>query len=67
MYEVLAVLAYLLDSVPSNVDWQVRTAELLSAFPAVDGIDVASMGLVPARLDEPIWSRRRGDVGPVSP
>ncbi len=67
VYEVLAVLAYLLDSVPSNVDWQVRTAELLSAFPAVDGIDVGSMGLVPVWLDEPIWSRRRGDVGPVSP
>ena len=62
VYEVLAVLAHLLDAVPSNLDWQPRTAALLSAFPAVEGIDVGSMGLDPAWLGEAIWTRDRSRV-----
>ncbi|MGN7190580.1 Abi family protein [Curtobacterium sp. SAFR-003] len=59
VYEVLAVLAHLLDAVPSDEDWQVRTAALLSSFPDIDGIDVGSTGADPAWLQEPLWNLRQ--------
>lgn len=59
VYEVLAVLAHLLESVPSEGDWQRRTAALLADFPRIEGIDVRSTGADPAWLSEPLWTRPR--------
>ena len=58
VYDVLAVMAHLLDSVPSNVDWQGRVAALLASFPEAPGVDVRSTGLDPRWLDEPLWRPR---------
>lgn len=58
VYDVLAVMAHLLDSVPSNVDWQERTAALLRAFPETTVVDVRSTGTDPGWLTEPLWHPR---------
>ncbi len=59
VYPALAVMAHLLDSVPSNEDWQYRTGELLRSFPETSRVDVSSTGARPDWLDEAVWAARR--------
>jgi len=61
VYNALAVLAHLLDSIPSNEDWQGRTRRLLRSFPETDHIDVTSTGVLRHWLAEPLWSDRHPD------
>jgi abortive infection bacteriophage resistance protein len=56
VYSTLAVMAYLIKSIPSDRDWAERLAALLKAFPSTRDIDVSSMGVGAGWLDEALWS-----------
>jgi abortive infection bacteriophage resistance protein len=55
VYGTLAVMAYLLRSIPSDVDWAPRTARHLRSFPAAGAVTVGAMGVAPGWLDEALW------------
>lgn len=56
VYNTVAVMAYLLRSIPSDRDWAERVAALLGTFPSTEHIDVSSTGLGAGWLDEPLWT-----------
>jgi len=56
VYNTLAVLAYLLRSIPSDRDWAPRAAALVRSFPAAGPVTVASMGVAAGWLDEALWA-----------
>jgi abortive infection bacteriophage resistance protein len=56
VYNTLAVLAYLLRSIPSDRDWAPRAATLVRSFPTAGSVTVASMGVAAGWLDEPLWA-----------
>lgn len=56
VYNTLAVLAYLLRSVPSDHDWSQRAVALLRSFPAAGPVTIASMGVAGGWLDELLWT-----------
>jgi hypothetical protein len=59
VYNSLAVMAFLLRSVPSDSGWATRTAAHLGAFPENDCIDVTSTGTAPRWLAEDLWRAAR--------
>jgi len=59
VYNALAVMAYLLRSVPSDDGWAPRAAAMMRDFPSSEVADVRSMGAVPRWLDEPLWQVTR--------
>ncbi|PYY49322.1 Abi family protein [Curtobacterium sp. MCLR17_043] len=58
VYNTLAVMAYLLRSIPSDHDWAERVAALLGAFPSNEHLDLSSMGVGAGWLDHAIWRGR---------
>lgn len=58
VYNTLAVMAYLLRSVPSDHDWAERVAALLGAFPSNEHLDLSSMGVGGGWLDRALWTGR---------
>lgn len=61
VYSILAVMAYLLRSVPSDVDWAERVAALLAQFPENPHVDLRSTGALPAWLGCPLWQPGTAD------
>ncbi|WIB15413.1 Abi family protein [Curtobacterium sp. MCPF17_050] len=59
VYSILAVMAYLLRSVPSDVDWAERVAALLARFPENPHVDLRSMGALPTWLACLLWTPGR--------
>jgi abortive infection bacteriophage resistance protein len=66
VYSILAVMAYLLRSVPSDVDWAERVAALLAQFPENPHVDLRSTGALPAWLGCPLWQPENADGGQCS-
>ncbi|WIE83127.1 hypothetical protein [Curtobacterium sp. MCPF17_021] len=58
VYNTLAVMAYLLRSIPSDHDWAERVAAFLGAFPSNEHLDLSSMGVGAGWLDHAIWRGR---------
>jgi abortive infection bacteriophage resistance protein len=56
VYNVLAVMAYLLQGLRGCDGWPERTARVLQTFPERGGLTVAALGAAPGWLDGPLWA-----------
>lgn len=57
-YSALAVMAYLLNSIQPGGDWAAQVASVLRDFPAIELVDVGSMGVASGWLEEDLWTGR---------
>lgn len=56
MYNVLAIMAYLLRSIDPKGSWSARVAEHLRAFPSVPNLTIEAMGLRSEWLETELWA-----------
>jgi len=58
VYNALAVMAYLVESMHQDGDWAARVAIHLRSFPSTEYIDAGSIGIASGWLEQQLWIRR---------
>ncbi|QHO68871.1 hypothetical protein BHD05_03665 [Marisediminicola antarctica] len=58
VYNALAVMAYLIESIHQDGDWAARAAIHLRGFPSTEYIEAGSTGIALGWLEEQLWIRR---------